>query len=347
MSFRLRTIFFLFALVASALASFGVWGIAAVVGALVFWTLMRLPSSDGGVFVWLAAVLNAGFLIALLLPSVGSRPPSTSARCSNNLHQLVQALHRYQSMHGALPPSYLSDDAGQPAHSWRTLLLPILDRDDVFQAVDLQKPWDHPINDRILSRPIDVYQCPIDGNTISFASYFAVVGPQTAWPNGSGRPLSEITDPTGHTIVLIEARDRNVMWAEPRDLSFDEAVELLTRPVRRGEGHALDNGFFYKPGYTRCVAFADGSVAFMHAPIRREWAIALLTAGGGESVSREALDGSLRPQLDYAKCYIVGVFVTLTLLPAVGLFQTKNQRKKCGPIQREMDAHSLVNSARP
>src|SRR5262245_49759347 len=86
-------------------------------------------------------------LVALLLPlSRSARPAARRAQCTNNLKQIALALHDYEQEHGALPPAYTVDAAGRPLHSWRTLILPYLEQEKLYQSIDLSKPWNDPAN---------------------------------------------------------------------------------------------------------------------------------------------------------------------------------------------------------
>ena len=38
-------------------------------------------------------------------------------------------------------------------HSWRVLLLPYLDRSDLYKAYDFTEPWDGPNNRKLLPAP--------------------------------------------------------------------------------------------------------------------------------------------------------------------------------------------------
>src|SRR5688500_14578472 len=55
------------------------------------------------------------------VPRKRGRPP-----CVDNLHRIGLALHGYAGAHDAFPPAYTVDEAGNPLHSWRTLILPFL-----------------------------------------------------------------------------------------------------------------------------------------------------------------------------------------------------------------------------
>lgn len=321
MSFRLWTIFYVFALLAAALATFGPWGIAAAACVLGFWAwVFYAPKRQFTLAILLYSIVAFALLLAMYLPAVGSsRQPPLRSWCMSQLKQIAYALLNYESVHGTLPPAYITDANGKQMLSWRVSILPYLDFDQP-QPFDLTKPWDDPVNHPFSARPIDLFQCPShSAPSFNTTDYFAIVGPQTVLPVTTGRLLSEIKDGADSTIVLIEWPNHSVRWAEPRDLSFDEAVELLTSPIAAGDGHHIDNGFFYKPSFGRTVAFANGDVAFLSTPLHRKLAIALLTVAGGETIDRAALQRATQPELDYAKCYVFGLFVFLALLPAAWL----------------------------
>jgi prepilin-type processing-associated H-X9-DG protein len=117
--------------------------------------------------------------------------------------------------------------------------------------------------------------------------------------------------------MLLEANRDIASWFEPRDLTFDEAVGLLTTTPRweEGDGHYVAHGLLTKPSITRNVAFADGSVRSLRMPLPRELAVALLTAHGGEQISNKLLDKLSRPQFNYERCYAFAAFVVLACLP--------------------------------
>jgi hypothetical protein len=122
-----------------------------------------------------------------------------------------------------------------------------------------------------------------------------------------------------NTILLIEADNRGVHWAEPKDLAFDEAVDLLSTPLpdTATDGHPVIRGYFYKTSFVRNVATCDGSARALRVPIPREDAIALLTASGGDSIDFDLIERHSTPLLDYARVWVFSVFVVLALLPAV------------------------------
>jgi hypothetical protein len=317
MHFRIWTIFYVFALVAAALATFGVWGLLWTGLELGFWAWEIYVPKPAYVWEWLFLIVIIAILFTVLFlpPNTNVRTRTYSASCLNNLRQVTQAALNFQQREGAFPSAYSAKADGTATLSWRALLLPRIDRSDVFEWLDFEKSWDDPVHDNI--RPIEVYCCPLHVSDKPTTSYFAVVGTRTAWPGAKGRRLDEFSDRPEETILLIESHAREVNWAEPRDLSFEEAVGLLTKAVPANDGHPIKKGFFYKTGYARCVAFADGRVQYFYGPMSRELAVALLTIDGGEIIDLGVLDQSFQPELDYGKCYAFGLFVVLSLLPAM------------------------------
>src|SRR5688572_19176889 len=83
--------------------------------------------------------LLIGAVVLLVLAGVLFYPVREMRRvarftaCKSNLKQLGHALHLYHEEYSAFPPAYLVDAAGQPAHSWRVLLLPYLGERELYK----------------------------------------------------------------------------------------------------------------------------------------------------------------------------------------------------------------------
>ena len=110
-------------------------------------------------------------LIALLLPAVRfSTAAGRRSDCSNKLKQIALALRAYEARFHALPPAYTVDADGKPLHSWRTLILPFLERIDVYRRIDLSKPWNDPANAEAFKR---------SGSIVARRAIFRQVTPPT------------------------------------------------------------------------------------------------------------------------------------------------------------------------
>jgi len=229
------------------------------------------------------------------------------------------ALQNYHDIHGTFPPAYIPDEDGKPQHSWRVLILPFLERKDLYEAYDFDETWDSPNNRKLLDEMPPVFACPAQTQPNGHTSYVAVVGPRTAWPGEKASRQADFTKGTGNTILIIEADARGVPWTKPRDLSLDEALALVTSgDLDRLGGHGYDD-FFYEEHSGRLVASADGFVEFMHHGMSKERWAAALTLDDRKPLSIDQIQYppytvTLRkPKI--GNWYRLGVFVVLTLLP--------------------------------
>lgn len=192
------------------------------------------------------------------------------------------AMSNYQSLHGTYPPAFIADASGQPIHSWRVLLLPLLDEQELYDAYRFDEPWNGPHNRDLAKRMPDVYRCAWNFDRLSTnTSYVVVVGQETMFPGGKARAAPP-ADGFGTTLLAVELADSGISWLEPRDIEFDAIdFDLTTHPEgylrfsHPQDGHNSVRG-----------ALADGSRfwrEFDSGETLRAW----LTADGGESIADE------------------------------------------------------------
>jgi prepilin-type processing-associated H-X9-DG protein len=213
-------------------------------------------------------------MMAAMLPAImQARTAAQRTAGNNNLKQLVIAMHNSLDANLKFPDTAIADDSGKPLLSWRVQLLPVLDESQLYEQFHLDEPWDSPHNKTLIAQMPEIYR---DSNGLVATGktvYLAVQGPQTIFEGGEGRPLTEITDGTVNTILLVEAEPADaVVWTKPEDYTYDEADPLAGL---RSPG---------KPGFN--VAFADGSVQLISNTIDPQSFVAMLTANGGERVDR-------------------------------------------------------------
>jgi hypothetical protein len=232
--------------------------------------------------------LSAVFVVSALLVWVESAQANQPPRnpILNDLKYLSLGVHYYESKHGSLP---LAASDAHPPSSWRVAILPLLEFVDVPAGYDFNIPWNAPGNQSVLEK---IPECYTYYEGFDFTPYFpnaprptdtcylAVVDDRTMWL--PGRPSRFVTrDGASSTVLLLEAPEMRVPWTEPRDLTFDEAVDFLGKPVRRYADHWFWVVEYY--GYTRAVNYVD-----LHSqqitPISKEFASALLTRSGGENI---------------------------------------------------------------
>ena len=90
--------------------------------------LQQLMEWAIGGFIGLCVV---GFVLALI-PSATVRGPHPQTSCLNQIRQFSLAMQNYASANMHFPPAYVADENGKPMHSWRVLLLPYIEQDDLY-----------------------------------------------------------------------------------------------------------------------------------------------------------------------------------------------------------------------
>jgi prepilin-type N-terminal cleavage/methylation domain-containing protein/prepilin-type processing-associated H-X9-DG protein len=109
----------------------------------------------------LIVIAIVGILIALLLPAIqAARESARRIGCKNNLKQIGLAVQNYHSAKGHLPPPKLGAGQFNPLGGTFIALLPYLEENARFDAYDITKPVDDPVNLPITSRTVDIYLCP-------------------------------------------------------------------------------------------------------------------------------------------------------------------------------------------
>jgi Protein of unknown function (DUF1559) len=213
-------------------------------------------------------------LIGLVLPAIQSeRPAGHRPPCQSNLHNIVLALLSYENAYHALPPAYTVDANGRPLHSWRTLILPYLEEQDLYKTIDLSRPWNDPANAKALETSIPSFRCPKSTGPKNSTTYLAIVGTNACLLPTKPRPPAEITDGRSSTLMLIETGDENtVPWMAPMDA--DESLVL---------GLGLKSKLHHASGTN--AGFADGAVRFLPTSMSAQLRRALMSISGHESVT--------------------------------------------------------------
>ncbi len=242
-------------------------------------------SGGGGIAVLILGVLvacalccaGAGFFWVRSVPMVAPpRAVAASSPCSNNLKALALAMHNYHDVYSSFPPAYVADGDGKPMHSWRVLLLPFLNRQDLYNQYRFDEPWDGPNNSQLISMIPSEYRCPDDvSGAFDQTSYAMIVGPGFFSDGPAVSAIADILDGTSNTIMLVEAHGSGIAWTEPRDLDGATISFLAnTRQPGQLQGHA---------GHVKAV-FCDGSVHDLPDTTPAEDFRAMATVGGGEFV---------------------------------------------------------------
>jgi hypothetical protein len=204
------------------------------------------------------------------------RQKGDRAQCVNNLKQIGLAIHSYHDSYKRLPPaafSSVNDPTGKPLLSWRVAILPFIEQENLYKQFDLNKPWDHPTNKKLIRRMPPIYLMPgvdaKDGHT----HYRVLVGPDTLLepikgPGGrlmSRYNLGNIPDGSSNTILVVEAKEPTI-WTRPDDLPYDPNGPLPKLGTSSDGFHAV---------------LGDGSVRFIPSTISERTLRAAITCSDG------------------------------------------------------------------
>jgi prepilin-type N-terminal cleavage/methylation domain-containing protein len=214
------------------------------------------PRSAGFTLAELLVVIAIIAILMLLLRSING----PYLRHHWHAMQISTALQMYHQQFGCLPPAYVCDKSGRPAHSWRVLVLPQLGYSQLYQRYRFDEPWDGAHNAKLLEEMPREFDTSggRDDQRRHLTAYQAVIGPETAWPGAVPRRTSELTDEqNGATTVLaVECEARHVPWTSPQDLTEPEAIECLMEPLRFPQGHWYQ-GFFWSCSEGRVFITTD------------------------------------------------------------------------------------------
>lgn len=163
------------------------------------------------------AVLGA----ALLMPAMTKvREAAGQAQNRLDLQQIGLALHNYHDVYATLPPAYIPDAEGKPRTSWRALLLPYVDQGGLNYNYNVA--WNAPENSAATQVGVGAYlDAPTEQSGGLKTSYLAITGPGTAFNGAEAVSFSRVPDGLSNTIFIVQVKNSNVDWAEPRDLDIN------------------------------------------------------------------------------------------------------------------------------
>ena len=253
----------------------------------------------------LVVIAIIGVLISLLMPALGSvREAARRTKCKNNLHQIGVGLQAYHESRESFPPGLVDrrpfGSTAERQLAWSVFLLPMLDSQNVFDAFDLDQPFDASDNHEAASTAIPTYLCPSTSTLrsdrtqhhtsdgLGATDYGGNFGAQTVGPAGNGVMIfdrgiriAEIRDGLTHTIIVAEDTGRGTsydgQWANGENI-FDQGTQINT------SNH--NEMFSDHPGGVQ-VALAGGSVQFLRESIDPEVLEAMCTRDKGEVVPDE------------------------------------------------------------
>lgn len=193
--------------------------------------------------------------VSLLLPAVqASRASARRMQSLNQIKQIGLAMLNYEAANRSFPPAYTVDEDGKPLLSWRVLILPYLEHDNLYKQFHLDEPWDSEHNKKLIAQMPAVYKSPTSRAGGDKTNYLTIRGEGTIFPGKERINFAKIRDGSSNTILTVEASDEKaVVWTKPDDFDFD-----ADNPLKGLVG--LQPGGFL-------AGLADGSVRFIRAGI--------------------------------------------------------------------------------
>lgn len=160
-------------------------------------------------------------------------------------------------------------------HSWRVLLLPYLQEQELFDRYDFTQPWNSEKNLRLATEMPSIYAFhgEYKRGTVT-TNYLAVIGETTVWPGVSTRTTDDVTDEQSATILLVENMGENVHWMEPRDLHLDSMSFQVNDPKGVSSKYLAP-----------AVVMLDDSLRRLTDGLPEDVFSALLTVNGGERLA--------------------------------------------------------------
>ncbi len=227
-----------------------------------------------------------------------AREAARRSSCKCYLKQFGLAFHNYHDTYGTFPPAFVLGPDGRKWHSWRVLILPMLEQSELYAEYKFDEPWDGPNNRKLLAKMPEIFACPSrpcetkppvlaigvlacsDGPGPSVAngytSYAAVLGKDCAFRGTKPVSISEITDGTSMTLLIGESTRTKIPWTKPEDIEIANHP-TLGDPKGFSGPHEGGNGMQFLK--------ADGSVRFIHTTTPQAIVDALFTRNGGELIN--------------------------------------------------------------
>ena len=200
----------------------------------------------------LVVIAIIGILIALLLPAVqAAREAARRMGCANNLKQVGVALHNYLDNHGVFPPSdtspfqsneFLGDPRQRHIHSWRSLVLPFLEQQILYDTMDFTVSAYHANNLPAAGRMPSVYRCPsYSGPEYSAHDDYTQYSPECTIANYAGMGATDV----GHIYAASQGYEPDgAIFPEgrirPRDVSDGLTNTVFGVESRERRTHGLD-----------------------------------------------------------------------------------------------------------
>ncbi|MFK8113107.1 MAG: DUF1559 domain-containing protein, partial [Rubripirellula sp.] len=229
----------------------------------------------------LVVIAIIGILVGLLLPAVqAARAAARRMSCQNNMHQVILAVHNYESAMKRLPPAWTKPSQTGDGWSLQARILPYVEGMALAQSVNFDAGYgaatitvDGRV-EKVSSFRVTTYLCPSEVNDIvrlnssNEAEHFPLsyaynagpwfvynpndqsVGPGAFIPNRDGR-FRDVLDGLANTLAFSEVKGWTPYYRDAGNLG------QMTMPTEPADICALAGSFKTETGHTEWV---DGRI---------------------------------------------------------------------------------------
>lgn len=200
-----------------------------------------------------------GLAIGVLLSLAACSCSYSTVSDQVELETIATSILNYRRTYHEFPPIIVTDADGNPLHSWRVLILPMMGANEFFSEYDFDSAWNSESNvdlrdgTRKANRAERPAPAEAGRNYLSRESphmletiFVALAcGPLREEPFLQGNKTPEIGHylPTGQPFVILEIKGSGIHWMEPRDVKmnlssfpdWNDVGDLRARIVRSVE----------------------------------------------------------------------------------------------------------------
>ncbi len=194
----------------------------------------------------------------------------------NNIRNIGVAVYSYEE-YESKPLAQIVNQNGKAMHSWLTNLLPFMDNNRLYEAIDHEAAWNDDVNQALMKMRIAVFINPgietagIDSDTGYALSHYAAN--VRLFRRNEGYRSDIITDGTTQTILLGEVNSMFQPWGKPTH-QRDPALGINKHPYGFGSPYQ---------GYVNII-YADGHGSSLSDTIDPQVLKALSTPNGGDVI---------------------------------------------------------------
>jgi len=195
----------------------------------------------------LVVIAIIGILVALLLPAVqAAREAARRAQCTNNLVQLIIAVHNYDAANrvypiGTIEPSGPIQNVPQGYHhNWISQLLPYVEQRVAYNHIDRDVGVYHPNNAAVRDLSLNVLRCPTSRSGGSGFSNYAGVHHDVEAPIDEGNHGVFILNTPVRYVDVSDGASQTLFIGEKLALAGDLGWLSGTRATLRNTGTPIN-----------------------------------------------------------------------------------------------------------